>query len=83
LNDLLDDMSRVDGSFGDVRDNIRTAFAAAIKKCDDYIKIVKNNDIYFAAHVLNPRVKLTNIREQYSDIDAIILRIRKYLKKEY
>ncbi|KAH6703993.1 hypothetical protein BKA61DRAFT_739848 [Leptodontidium sp. MPI-SDFR-AT-0119] len=84
LDDLLDDVSRADGSFGDVGDDIRTAFAAAIKKCDDYMEIVKNNDMYFAAYVLDPRVKLTNIREQFGDdTDAIILRIQKYLKKEY
>ena len=63
LDDLLDDVSRVDSSFSNVRDDIRTVFTAVVKKCNDYIEIVKNNDIYFAAYVLDPRVKLINIRE--------------------
>lgn len=48
------------------------------------MEIIKNNDMYLAAHVLDPRVKLVNIREQYGDdLDTIIIRIRRYLKKEY
>jgi hypothetical protein len=48
------------------------------------MKLIKKNNIYLAAHVLDLRIKTTNIKEQYEDkSDVIIKRIREYLKKEY
>ena len=45
---------------------------------------INDNIIYFTAYVLDPRIKTTLIREQYSNAaDELILRIRTYLKKEF
>jgi hypothetical protein len=76
LDDLLDDVSKAHGRFGDVGDDIQVAFASAIEKCDTYIRLIKNNDMYLAAHILDPWVKTTNIREQYrEDANDIIKRV--------
>jgi hypothetical protein len=48
------------------------------------MELIKKSDIYLAAHVFDPRIKTTNIKEQYGDkSNVIIKRIREYLKKEY
>lgn len=52
-------------------------------KSTDNMALVTDNTIYFAATVLDPRIKLNLIKEQYPDTaDDIILRNREYLKKE-
>jgi hypothetical protein len=84
LDDLLDDVVKADGQFGDVSDDIREAFKAGIFVCDKYTQMINENIIYHAAAVLDPRIKLTLIREQYGDqADDIIDRVQKYLMEEW
>jgi hypothetical protein len=83
LDDLLDDVSKADGAFGDVGDDIRKAFLAGVAKVDEYTALINDNITYHTAAVLDPRIKCTLIREQYGDgADDITKRIREYLKKE-
>lgn len=43
-----------------------------------------DNDLYFAAHILDPRVKFSLIREQYSNnTNDIIKRVKTYFKTQY
>jgi hypothetical protein len=46
---------------------------------------INDNIMYFAAHVLDPQIKTTLIREQYNkdEADKLIDRIRTYLKNEF
>jgi hypothetical protein len=84
LDDLLDDVSKADGQFGDVGDNIQAAFAAGVAQVEEYTSLINDNIMYYAAAVLDPRIKCNLIKEQYGDeATDIIKRIRDYLKKEY
>ena len=84
LDDLLDDVSKANSQFGDVDDDIQEVFKTGIAQCDAYISLVTENVMYFAASVLDPYIKCTLIKEQYSDeADEIIAKVRAYLKKEY
>ena len=49
------------------------------------MKDINDNIIYYAAHILDPRIKTILIREQYDKdtADELISRIRTYLKKEF
>jgi hypothetical protein len=84
LDDLLDDVSRADGQFGDVGDDIRCAFQAGVAQVEEYTSLINDNILYYAAAILDPRIKSNLIREQCgTSADEIILRIREYLKQEY
>jgi hypothetical protein len=85
LEDLLDDVSKADGQFGDVGADIRAAFASGVKKLKDYHSACRENMLYFASHILDPRTKTSNIKDQYSANKAadIIDELRQYLKAEY
>ena len=76
LDDLLDDVSKANGRFGDVGDDIREAFKAGVAQCDAYMSLVTENVMYFATSVLDPHIKYTLIKEQYSDeTDEIIAKV--------
>jgi hypothetical protein len=84
LDDLLDDVSKADGQFGDVGPDIQLAFQAGVAKLDEYHQLCRENIMYYVAQVLDPRIKLANIREQCGDnADGIIKEVREWLKKEY
>jgi hypothetical protein len=84
LDDLLDEVSKIDGQFGDVGNDIRAAFASGVVTVDHWMKEINDNIIYHTAAVLDPRVKLTLIREQYGNgAPEIFKRIKDYLKREY
>jgi hypothetical protein len=63
LDDLLDDVSKVDGQFGDVGDDIRDAFKVGVKQVEEYTSLINDNVIYYAAAILDLRIKCTLIKE--------------------
>ena len=84
LDDLLDDVNKVNSWFGDVGNNIWEVFKASVTQCDTYISLVTENIMYFVASVLDSHIKYTLIKEQYSDeADEIIAKVWAYLKKKY
>ena len=83
LDDLLDDVSKADGKFSNIGDDIQDAFKAGVSKVEEYTQLVNDNIMYYAAAVLDPQIKTTLIKEQCEDgADDIIKRIQEYLKKE-
>lgn len=54
LDDLLDDVAKADGQFGDVGDDIRQAFSTGVAELDKYMAYINDNVMYFAAVVLDP-----------------------------
>jgi hypothetical protein len=61
LTDLLDDVSSGEGVYGGISSDLQSAFESAkdvLKKRTDYMI---DNDLYFAAHALDPRVKFSLI----------------------
>jgi hypothetical protein len=66
LDDLLDDIQNSDSfnsKFGDISDDIRDAFKAGIETVDNWMKDINDNIMYYAAHILDPRIKTILIRE--------------------
>jgi hypothetical protein len=84
LDDLFDKVSKIDGQFKDISNDIQAAFASGVVTVNHWVKQINNNIIYYTAAVLDPCVKLTLIRKQYSNgAPEIIKRIKDYLKREY
>jgi hypothetical protein len=54
LDDLLDDVFRADGQFGDIGDDIRAAFHASVAQVEEYMSLINDNIMYYAAAVLDP-----------------------------
>jgi hypothetical protein len=84
LDDLLDDIQKSDSRYGDVPVDIRQAFLAGVAVVDEYTKLINDNIMYYAAAILDPRIKTRLIKEQYAEGAAKIMEdIQKYLKKEF
>jgi hypothetical protein len=83
LDDLLDDVSKKEGQFGDVGDDIQEAFQAGVAQIDEYTKLINENIMYYAAAVLDPRIKCNLIKEQCDNPNGVIEKVRKYLKEEF
>jgi hypothetical protein len=84
LDDLLNNVKKADGQFGNVGDDIRAAFSTRIEQVEEYTSLINDNIIYYTAAILDPRIKCNLINEQYSDeATTVIQRIREWLKKEY
>jgi hypothetical protein len=83
LDDLLDDINKKEGQFGDVGDDIREAFKAGVEVVDEYQKLINENIMYYAAAVLDPRIKFNLIDEQCDDPEKIRKDVKGYLKKEW
>ena len=84
ITDLLDDVANKEGRFGDVGEEIRLAFESAIPLLQEYNVKIRENIMYFAAHVLDPRFKTQLIEEQYgSEATEIVDEIKAYLKKQW
>ena len=57
---------------------------SGITKFDDYYKLIKSNDIYFIATILDPRIKTQWIKDHLPDeANTIIERVKTFLKSTY
>jgi hypothetical protein len=84
LDDLLDDVGNATGQFGDVGNDIREAFKAGVALVEEYTKLINENMMYYAASILDPRIKCNLIKEQCGDgANNIIEKVRVYLKEEW
>jgi hypothetical protein len=67
-----------------LKNDIRVSFAPGMAVVEKWTRKCEENTIHLAAAILDQRFKTTLIREQYKDdTDAIIERVRNYLKKEF
>lgn len=84
LNDVLEDVKEGVSPYTGICEEVQTAIAASREVYDKYTTEMNDNIIYFAAHALDPRLKLSLIREQYGSLaDDLEPRIKQYLKREY
>ena len=85
LEDLLDAVSSGEAPYDNITSSdLKGAFEAAKEALGTWRDHMLDNDIYFAAHVLDPRIKFTLIREQYGDgADDIIERVKEYFRQQY
>lgn len=84
LDDLIEEVTSGGEPYGDIADDLKRAFGFAKVKLDSYTEKTMESTLVFAAHVLDPRIKFTLIREQYGDgADEIIDRVKAFFKREY
>jgi hypothetical protein len=84
IADLLNSVANEEEPYQDIGLDLQGAFESAKVALEKWTDEMISNDIYFAAHVLDPRVKFTLIREQYGDkAQEIINRVMAYFKQQY
>jgi hypothetical protein len=84
IEDLLDDVSSGGTNYGDIEPGLRAAFEASKQALRKWKDEMEKNEIYFAVHMLDLRIKFRLIREQYGDgDDAIIGDVKAWCKKRY
>ena len=84
IEDLLDDVSSGGTNYGDIEPGLRAAFKASKQALMKWKDAIEENEIYFAAHILDPRIKFALIQEQYGDgANAIIDDVKAWCKKRY
>ncbi|PMD51266.1 uncharacterized protein K444DRAFT_601551 [Hyaloscypha bicolor E] len=84
LEDLLEAVSSGEEPYIDIGPDLKGGFEAAKETLTKWGNLTLENDIYYAAHVLDPRIKLTLIKEQYGDqADEVIERVKAYFKRQY
>jgi hypothetical protein len=54
-----------------------------MNKFKDYVDIIKGNNIYFLATLLDPWVKTQWIKNNLNNTDIVIARLRQFLKDTY
>jgi hypothetical protein len=59
------------------------AVEAGLQLFKEYLGFMKNNDIYFLATILDPRIKTKWIKDHIDDADEVITRLRQFLKNTY
>jgi hypothetical protein len=59
------------------------AVEAGLQLFKEYLGFMKDNDIYFLATILDPRIKTKWIEDHIDDADKIIARLRQFLKSTY
>jgi hypothetical protein len=57
IQSILTAIKRRDPPFNTINENIVRAIESGITKFNDYYKLIKSNDIYFIATILDPRIK--------------------------
>ena len=67
MDDLLDDVKKVDGQFGNIGNDIRAAFSTRIEQVEEYTSLINDNVMYYTAAILDLRIKCNLINEQYGD----------------
>jgi len=84
IEDLLDDVSSGGTNYGDIEPGLRAAFEAGKQALMKWKNAMEENEIYFAAHILDPIIKFALIQEQYGDgANAIIDDVKAWCKKRY
>ena len=84
ITDLLDDVASGGDNYGDICDELKRAFEVSKQALQKWVDEINKVDLYFAAHVLDPRLKTTMLRVQYADqADEYIDRIKIFFKENY
>jgi len=83
LDDLLQDVKNQCGQFSNAGNDIRKAFDAGVEVIEDYQMLINDNIMYYAAHVLDPRVKFNLIDEQCDDPMQVKKDVRDFFKREW
>jgi hypothetical protein len=80
LRSKLTDVQNRLSKWATVNDAIHTAVSGGIEKLNKYYKLMKKQDIYYVASVLDPRIKTSWIKKHLPDeADNVVIRIQAYL----
>jgi hAT family C-terminal dimerisation region len=79
----LNSITRKKGKYAAFDDTLINAVKAGVETFEKYNSFMRDNDIYFIASVLDPRIKTQWIKDHMPDADNVIKRIRKFLKSTY
>ena len=86
LHDLLDNASAREGTFRSLGDDIPEAVSVGMRKFEKYYRFMDESDTYYAALILDPRVKGKLLKEELQEDDAgqlIIQSLRLSLHRNY
>ncbi|CZR51456.1 uncharacterized protein PAC_01332 [Phialocephala subalpina] len=84
LDDLLEIVITAQGKYAELDPIIRDAFKAAKAKHLKYTKLKAKNAMLFAAHILDPRCKISMITNMMPDqSDAVLGMVKKYMTTEW
>lgn len=83
LQNILNSIIKKEGEFAEFDATLVDAAKAGLTKFNEYFQYVEENDTYWIACVLDPRIKTNWLRRNTSDPSGIISRIKKYLKESY
>ena len=83
IDDMFIKMIQRQGEYASFDNQVVDALKFARKKFDKYFDIMKGNDMYYIASVLDPRVKTRVIRKYVPNANEVIERIQKFLKTTY
>lgn len=84
LDNLLDQVTNGVGSYAELDQSLRDAFATGRKKYIKYSKKLEKNALLFAAHILDPRYRSEMIKDMMADQkDEVIQAAIEYLCKEW
>jgi hypothetical protein len=75
LDDILTKMIQGQGEYTSFDNQVIDALKFAQKKFDKYFDLMKDNDIYYIASVLDPQVKTRVIQKYVPNPDEVIERI--------
>lgn len=84
LEKLLMSITRKQGEYATYDPALIKAAQAGLEKFNEYYTQMKENDMYWIASILDPRIKTNWIKKNFaSTANSIIERIRTYMKKAY
>jgi hypothetical protein len=83
LEVLLDDAISIRGDFKGIDQNLANAAQAGMNKFSEYHDIMKVNQTFYIASLLDPRIKTNWLRKNVPNADQIIDDIKTFIKKAY
>jgi len=83
LDQLLQGIVKKQGIYASYDKTLIEAARKGLEVFNKYYSAMKENDMYWIACVLDPRIKIKWIEKNHLDAEEIIARIKGYLKKAY
>jgi hypothetical protein len=83
MEKLLKSIINKEGEYASFDASLIAAAKQGLKKFDEYYVEMKENDIYWIACVLDPRIKTKWLKRNIIEADEIIDRIKTFLKRAY
>jgi hypothetical protein len=84
LDDLIEKIITSSGNYSQLNQSIRVAFEQGKMKHVKYIRKLEKHTMLYAAYILDPRCRMSLIKDIMPDkADSILLAIQRYFKREW